>query len=342
MQAHLIQEGVPAARTRVVHNWVADDIEPLPRTLKSALPGTLAQAAAPAEPFTICYSGNLGRVHDVDAIIDLIRRTADLPGPENHADSATCTGPETCRGNEPAMNDPRTGGQGEERGGGDAEPSPRTSDEAPGRAGAVSGAPATASAGLKFRFVGGGVGQARLKAAIAAHGWSHVTFEDYAPLAELGRSLAACDAHLVTLDPACESLIQPSKIYGILASGRPALFLGAGDGAIARLLARNDAGLTLDSTAPETWRPLLAALVADPARLAAMGQNARRAHEHHYARRHALAAWREVLAPAPATAPVATAAPAPAPIMTAPVMPAPVAAAAVVHAHARPSGRTAA
>lgn len=224
MRSHLIAESVPADRVRIIHNWPDPAIRPLPRI------------RAPGEPFTICYSGNLGRAHAVDAVIDLIERTRDV-------------------------------------------------------------------ANLRWRFVGGGVGQARLKAAMAERGWRHLSFEPYAPRDRLNDSLGRCDAHLITLDPACEGLIQPSKIYGILAVGRPAIFVGSRAGGVARILDRHDAGLVLDLGQPDTWRPAIAGLVRDPARLAELGAHARTAYERHYSPTHAFAAWADVLAPAGARAP---------------------------------------
>jgi hypothetical protein len=44
---------------------------------------------------------------------------------------------------------------------------------------------------------------------------------------------------LVSLDPALEGLIVPSKFYGIAAAGRPTIFIGAENGEIARLLEAN-------------------------------------------------------------------------------------------------------
>ena len=55
------------------------------------------------------------------------------------------------------------------------------------------------------------------------------------------------DVHLVSLDPALEGLIVPSKFYGIAAAGRPTIFIGAKDGEIARLLEANRCGFTVPS-----------------------------------------------------------------------------------------------
>lgn len=223
MRLRLMAEAVPEERIRVIHNWPDSAIAPLPRD------------RAQGDPFIICYSGNLGRAHNVEAVLDLIDRTRDLPG-------------------------------------------------------------------LHWRFVGGGAGMSRLKAHIQSQ--ATVTVEGYAPRSALAESLSRSDAHLISLDPACEGLIMPSKLYGILAAGRPVLFLGRKDGAVARILEAADAGLTLDLERPASWRPAIAALIADRDRRVALQRNARAAYERDYTRARALAAWREVLVPAPCAAAV--------------------------------------
>jgi hypothetical protein len=280
MLAYLESEGLaPKSQDRkglrIIHNWPDPAIRPLPRNRQ------------PGEPFTICYSGNLGRAHDVDSVIELIERTRDLAEPE------------TARGTKLAMDGVRKVVEGEERGGGDADTSSRTSDDEPGRPGAASATPATASVGLLWRFVGGGSGARRLRAHVSQQAIPNVAFAAYAPRSDLGASLGDCDAHLVTLSPACEGLIHPSKIYGILAAGRAALFLGSRDGSVAGMLREADAGLALDCDRPDTWRPTIEALLADAAQVAVMGRNARLAYERSYTDAHALAAWTELLCPHP-------------------------------------------
>lgn len=215
MHQYLAQQGVPPASLRLVHNWASDTIRPLPRP--------------PMAETTITYSGNLGRAHRLDAILDLIRRTRDIPS-------------------------------------------------------------------LVYRFVSAGPGAEALERQCRAHGFHHVKFSAPTPLHALSESLARADLHLVSLDPACEGLIMPSKVYGVMAAGRPTVFLGSPEGAVARLLARHDAGFTVDIDAPEAYLVAISGMIGDPARLAAMGENARRAFETHYSAAHSLNAWASVLA----------------------------------------------
>lgn len=150
---------------------------------------------------------------------------------------------------------------------------------------------------LQWLLIGGGAGHEPLKAELSKNDVVNVRVEGYAPKSGLSVSLARSEAHLISLDRTCKGLIHPSKLFGILASGRPALFLGSPRGAVADILRQHDAGMTLDSERPETWRPLIEHLLTNPARLTELGHNARVAYERCYTETHALATWREVLMP---------------------------------------------
>lgn len=152
--------------------------------------------------------------------------------------------------------------------------------------------------GLVWLFVGGGSGQVRIREAIADTGAKNVFFRPYQPRNVLSRSLSVPDLHLVTLAPACENLIMPSKLSGIMAAGRPALFLGDATGAVAREIKRHGIGLTLDPRRPDTWRAQITTLRTKPDVLAEMGARARAAIEADLAPERAMAAWRNVLAEA--------------------------------------------
>ena len=144
---------------------------------------------------------------------------------------------------------------------------------------------------LVFSFVGGGYHFPRLLAA----GLSNLSVRGYVPEARLGESLAACDIHLVTLLPALEGLIVPSKFYAAAAAGRAVIFIGDADGEIARLISAHACGVTL---APGDAAGLAAAirgLRASPEKLREMGARARAAFEREWDKPVALARWRDVI-----------------------------------------------
>jgi colanic acid biosynthesis glycosyl transferase WcaI len=95
---------------------------------------------------------------------------------------------------------------------------------------------------IAFLFIGGGVKMDELSALIARRGLKNFHFLPYQPRDQLADSLGAADVHLVSLLPALEGLIVPSKFYGILAARRPVVFVGDPDGELARIIREANCG----------------------------------------------------------------------------------------------------
>lgn len=155
----------------------------------------------------------------------------------------------------------------------------------------------------QFAFVitGGGAKAEALRDAVRAEGLDNFFFQGYQPEELLSDSLAAADVHFVSLLPALEGLIVPSKIYGILAAGRPAVFVGDPAGDLGRLVTSEDCGIALPVGDSERLAAELVALRDSPERLAAMGMKARQLAVSRYTSEHAVAEWLafvEAIAPA--------------------------------------------
>ncbi len=93
-----------------------------------------------------------------------------------------------------------------------------------------------------FLIIGNGAKMEALKQAVADRNLENFRFLPYQPRDALEDSLAAADVHLVSLLPTLEGLIVPSKLYGILAAGRPLIFIGDSEGDIARVIRRAGVG----------------------------------------------------------------------------------------------------
>lgn len=150
-------------------------------------------------------------------------------------------------------------------------------------------------AGIRCLFIGGGHGYKRLASVAESAGWKHVSFLPYRPLAELGDSMAAADLHLVSLKPALEGLIVPSKFSGVAAAGRACLFIGAADGELARLVLEADCGAVYSGRSGDELADVVRALAADRLRVIDMGLRARRLLDGRLSREAALARWRDGL-----------------------------------------------
>ncbi len=149
--------------------------------------------------------------------------------------------------------------------------------------------------GIAFLFIGGGARYEEVRAVARARALSHVRFLPAQPRERLAVTLAAADAHFVTLKPGFERLVYPSKLAGILAAGRPVLFVGSPGCAIASLLAHESCGLTF---APDSGRALADAIRRwrdHPAESNETGRAARQSYERHFTFRAALAAWEKIL-----------------------------------------------
>jgi colanic acid biosynthesis glycosyl transferase WcaI len=213
-----------ADKVRVVHNWAPFGwIRPVPH----------AANALRAEwgfdgKFVVGYSGNLGRVHEFETILDAARRLQDLDD-------------------------------------------------------------------IAFVFVGDGAQRASVLEAADAMRLRNVSFQPYQPAQRLAESLSAADAHIVSLRPDLEGLVVPSKFYGILAAGRPAIFIGAPGGEIARLVHDHACGVTIAQGDSAALASAIVSLRDGAEQRAAMAQAAIDVSTRTLGRERSLTQWHSIL-----------------------------------------------
>jgi glycosyltransferase involved in cell wall biosynthesis len=98
---------------------------------------------------------------------------------------------------------------------------------------------------VHFVLIGEGAGLAQLLETVERRCLHHVSFYPYQPHDSLRESLGAIDLHIVTLKEHVEGLVYPSKIYGVLAAGRPIAFVGDEGGEISTLVRDRKIGIAL-------------------------------------------------------------------------------------------------
>lgn len=96
---------------------------------------------------------------------------------------------------------------------------------------------------LRFLFVGGGMYMDEIR----SRGYHNCTFKPYQPRERLPLSLTVPDIHLISLRPDLEGLILPSKVYGILAAGKPFINIGDPGGEVGRLVDEFKVGVNVAS-----------------------------------------------------------------------------------------------
>ena len=146
-----------------------------------------------------------------------------------------------------------------------------------------------------FLITGGGAKADAVRNSVQAQGLDSFFFQSYQPAELLSDSLAAADVHLVSLLPALEGLIVPSKLYGILAAGRPVVFVGDTRSDLAKLVCEQRCGIAVAVGDSEGLAAELRALRDDPARLESMGTRARELALARYTKEHAVADWLALL-----------------------------------------------
>lgn len=148
---------------------------------------------------------------------------------------------------------------------------------------------------IRFLIVGRGPRLAETQAQVQRRALRNVIFEPHQERSSLAASLCVPDVHISILRREFEGLVHPSKLYGIMAAGRPTLFIGDPDGETASILAEAHGGA---STATGDIDGLAAAIISlrdDPGERTRMGVHARRAFEERFALPVAIGKWEDLL-----------------------------------------------
>jgi glycosyltransferase involved in cell wall biosynthesis len=137
---------------------------------------------------------------------------------------------------------------------------------------------------IAVHIAGGGAERAGLEAEVRDRGLTNVTFLPYAPYQELGRVLSSADVGLVTLRDACAGAVVPSKVYGLMACGRPVLFVGPEDSTPALIIRRFNCGWRVACGDVTGLVETLRMLASRPDVIRDAGARARAAFLEHYTR----------------------------------------------------------
>ena len=145
-----------------------------------------------------------------------------------------------------------------------------------------------------FVLVGDGALKLSLQSRVERERLTNVVFLPYQDKTDLSTSLGAADVHIVSLRRGLGGYIVPSKVYGILAAGRP--FIAAVEEDSEPRIIADEYGCGV-AVSPDNPRELADAIVSmrDHADLDAMGKRAREALETQFDRPIATTAYQQLL-----------------------------------------------
>lgn len=135
---------------------------------------------------------------------------------------------------------------------------------------------------FRFLFVGNANKRQDLLDFISARHIRSVEFRGYVPRDQLSEGLAIGDLGVVTQHNVCSGSVVPSKVYGILASGRPVLFIGPRSAMPSIIIERFGCGWQVETGDVDGLVNLLQMLAENRHLLQVAGQRARRALVDHY------------------------------------------------------------
>ncbi len=224
MSSHVEKLGVDGDRIRIIHNW-SDGCSIKPIDKES---NYLIKEWGLEGKFIVCYSGNMGRAHEFDTIINAIEYL------KSYRD-------------------------------------------------------------IMFLFIGDGAKRRWLEDHAKQRKLDNIMFKPYQDFSKLSYSLSVGDVHLISLIPELEGLIVPSKLYGVMAAGRPSLFVGSDEGEIKKILVESNCGRSTLIGDVDNLVKKIITLYEDRELLFQISENARSEYMKKYDKPVALKKWQALL-----------------------------------------------
>lgn len=147
---------------------------------------------------------------------------------------------------------------------------------------------------IRFLIVGDGVDRGRLQDRAATLGLDNVQFLPFQPRDRLPLLRAASDVQVALYRHGSARFSMPSKVYEIMASGRPVLASADMDSDLSQLVARTGCGICIEPHSPEKLGAALLALYRDPALRRRMGRCGRDEAVRTYSREAIVAQYEDL------------------------------------------------
>jgi len=128
---------------------------------------------------------------------------------------------------------------------------------------------------LQIVLIGGGARRDELKELVRLLEVDHVRFMGYQPRGVLSLSLSAADVHVVGLARGLSGYVVPSRLYGILAAGRPVIVAADEESETAKIVRDIECGIVVPPGRPELLARALRSAHDGALDLEAMGARGR-------------------------------------------------------------------
>jgi glycosyltransferase involved in cell wall biosynthesis len=148
---------------------------------------------------------------------------------------------------------------------------------------------------ILFLFVGNGGKKAKIQNMAENLKLDNVKFLPFQPQDRLSESLSMADVSLMGIYPENEGVIMPSKLYSLLAVGRPIICVSDPKSEVADILEQAGAGIQSSVNDPKELGKNILAIVDDQEKVSKMGQNGRTYFLEHFERKIITKQWYNIL-----------------------------------------------
>lgn len=146
-----------------------------------------------------------------------------------------------------------------------------------------------------FAIIGDGVSKDKLSKLARRLSLGNVKFIPYQDKQNLKHSLSSAHISVVSLKKGLAGYIVPSKLHGILASGRPVLAAVEDDCEVAKIVKDENCGKVIEPGNPQEMVGAIMHFLKNPVLLEEHGRNARKAGERRYSRKQAVDKYEDLL-----------------------------------------------
>ena len=148
---------------------------------------------------------------------------------------------------------------------------------------------------VHFLFVGSGAKKSWMEQEIARRGLANISIVGQRPRTDQINFLNACDVSIISLLPGITGAAVPSRLYNIMAAGRPVISVTGSDSEVSLIVQEEGIGWVVPPGDPEDLVRTILDAVSEPARLKAMGLRACAAANTKYPREKIIAGYRALL-----------------------------------------------
>jgi glycosyltransferase involved in cell wall biosynthesis len=148
---------------------------------------------------------------------------------------------------------------------------------------------------IHFLFIGGGAKRKWLEEAVQENDLANVTILPNRPRCDQPNFLNACDLAIVPFVPGMTGLGVPSRLYNILAAGKPIIAVAEDGSELAEVVQEEKAGWVIPPGHPAKIVEVIQQAQESPEELACKGKSARAAAESKYSLEHTIFAYEEMV-----------------------------------------------